>query len=109
MFVFTLLQCYWFYRPKEVPDEAWDMPDQPRRKDIRGAQYAWSKRSKPQVERKSERQVCSHGLAPVTRCIVVKAQGACTSLTTIIGVTGQVRDAAEACVADAGQQIQCVL
>lgn len=50
-----MLECYWFYRPGEVPETAWQ--GMQKRKNFKGAQFAFSKRGKPQLEKKSPRQL----------------------------------------------------
>jgi hypothetical protein len=48
------LQCYWFYRPREVPEGAWAGV---KRKPFSAAQFSFSKKKKLRKEEFCERQV----------------------------------------------------
>jgi hypothetical protein len=56
----ALLQCYWFYRPREVPEAAWGGVQ---RKAYSGAQFAFKKGKRLQQEEHCERQVRRHRAA----------------------------------------------
>lgn len=82
----TLLQCYWFYRPSEVPETAWDMPNEPKRREVKGARFAWSKGSKGQQEKRSERQV---GIWSMCVYVHVSQTGNRAALSAIIDKYGE--------------------
>ncbi|KAF6251668.1 hypothetical protein COO60DRAFT_1704663 [Scenedesmus sp. NREL 46B-D3] len=48
------LECYWFYRPREVPEAAWAGV---KRQPYSGAQFSFSKKKKPRQEEHCERQL----------------------------------------------------
>lgn len=54
------LQCYWFYRAREVPETAWEGV---KRKKYKGAEYSLSKKKKLRQEEFCERQVGRWGQA----------------------------------------------